>query len=314
MTVQAQREKECPGTTRWIVVLAVCLLAAGFESPLVWAQDRPEARRDSLDLISRYRMARYRLLAQQVVAQMPLRTLPPEPLPIATDSIFAPPDSTERSRAATANDDESSFPIEKVRRVRHLERSWFRNQYSDTEWSFLGSSTRMTILDTARTRDLRARLQAHFGDPTFTPAEVNLDAWAQRPDSTRDDLAQFAYWFVVNDSIPVRVTDTDGPDHRGLIVSTDRAHRDRLLALRSGLLAPLRRPKRAPYVDYYYENETGRWYRVGFDGSSFFREHISRRDIVRGRRPRLETDRVAPSSPDQGTSPESSSGSLPRPH
>jgi hypothetical protein len=126
---------------------------------------------------------------------------------------------------------------------------------------------------------------------------VNLDEWVRRPDSTREDLVQFAYWFVVNDSIPVRVTDANGPSARGLIVSTDRAYRDRLRALRRALLDPLRRKERAPYVDYYYEDETRRWYRVGFDGTSFFREQITRRDIVRGRRPRLETEQTGPSSP-----------------
>jgi hypothetical protein len=117
---------------------------------------------------------------------------------------------------------------------------------------------------------------------------------------------QFAYWFVVNDSIPVRVTDERGPTGRGLIVSTDRAYRDRLVALRAALLDPLRREESAPYVDYYYDDATRRWYRVGYDGRSFFRERISRFDILPGRRPRLDTVRTAPASPEP---PDPSDGS-----
>jgi hypothetical protein len=281
-------------------MLVVLLLLGDFGAALVQAQERT----DSLNLIPRYRMARYRLLAQQFVAQMPMRVLPPEPIPVPVDSLVEPSAPTD---TAGAEPGIPSFPIDDVRALRDLERSWFRNTYGDTDWSFLGTGPRLTVLDTTRTRDLRARLQAHFGDPTVTPAEVDLDAWSRRPDSTREDLVQFAYWFVVNDSIPVRVTDVDGPNGRGLIVSTDQAYRDRLRALRAALLAPLRRKNRAPYVDYYRNPDTGRWYRVGFDGESFFREHISRRAIVPGRRPRLETDRTSPAS----SEPSDSTGASP---
>jgi len=301
-TVHPRRNEGIPGTGRWICVLVVCLFVGDIGAPLAQAQERPDGRRDSLDLISRYRTARYQLLVQKIVAQMPMRPLPPESLPTPVDSLFAPPDSTKQLNSETEKDDPPPFPVEDIRRIRRLERSWFRNRFADTEWSFLGSGSRMTILDTTHTRDLRARLQAHVGAPTFTPAEVDLNEWARQPDSTREDLVQFAYWFVVNDSIPVRVTDVRGPDERGLIVSTDRRYRDRLRALRSALLQPLRREKRAPYVDYYYEDEARRWYRVGFDGEAFFREHISRRDIVRGRRPRLEPTRSAPASADSSRS------------
>lgn len=294
-TIQARGDAVASGPCPWVVLLGIILLVGDIGGSVVRAQGRPAARRDSLDLIPRYRMARFRLLAREFLAHMPLRVLPPERVPTGIDSLYGSPDAED---TAETGPEVPSFPIADVRTVRHLERSWYRNRFSDTKWAFFGSGTRLTFLDTTRTRDLRARLQAHFGEPTYTPAEANLDRWGRQPDSTRDDLVQFAYWFVVNDSIPVRVTDADGPTGRGLIVSTDRAYRDQLLGLRAALLQPLQREERAPYVDYYYNDEAGHWYRVGFDGQSFFRKHISRRDIVRGRRPRLETDRPAPASPD----------------
>jgi len=282
------------GRSLWVATLAILLLVGDGASSLVWAQADPDGRQDSLNLIPRYRMARYQFLAQQFVDQMPMRVFSPTPLPTSVDSLLRPTDSTEARVASTQK--EAAFQIEALHEVSDLERSWFQNQYGDTEWSFLGSRSRLTILDTTRTRELRARLQTHFGDPTHTPAEVNLNEWSRQTDSTRENLVQFAYWFVVNDSIPVRVTDVNGPMGRGLIVSTDRAYRDHLVALRNALLQPLRREERSPCVDYYYDDGTRRWYRVGFDGTSFFREHISRRDIVRGRRPKLETDRSSPAS------------------
>jgi hypothetical protein len=136
-------------------------------------------------------------------------------------------------------------------------------------------------------------------------AEVYSREWRRAPDSTRDEPIQFEYWFVVNDSIPVRVSDVNGPVERGVIVSTDRAHREQLPALRAALFGPLRRAERAPYVDYYYEEETRRWYRVGYDGTRFFRERISRFDITPGRRPHLDSSRME-SSPRHEASPASS--------
>ena len=298
MTVQPSRDGMLSGVGRWVAILVLLLLAEAALPPLAEAQGRA----DSLNLIPRYRMARYRLLAQQFVAQMPMRVHPPEPLPVFADSILGPSTTPSDTTLAPKEEKRPAFPIENLHVVSDLERSWFRNRYGNTDWAFLGSGPRLTILDTTRTRDLRARLQAHFGAPTYTPAEANLNQWRRRPDSSRKDLVQFAYWYVVNDSIPVRVTDVNGPTERGLIVSTARKYRDRLLGLRNTLLHPLRREKRAPYVDYYYDEETRRWYRVGFDGDAFFREHISRRDIVRGQRPQLETVRPAPASPSGSSS------------
>lgn len=249
---------------------------------------------DSLSLAERYRTARFHRLVQPYLTGE--RTFPIQPvrsLPVSFDSVpgwtRVPDTSGSTARAGT-------FSIEEVRRVQDLERSWFRNRFSDVEWSFLGAGTKLTVFDTTRTRALRARLQAQFGEPTRTMAEVYSRDWQRAPDSTRDEPIQFAYWFIVNDSIPVRVTDVKGPQERGVIVSTDRRHRRRLDVLRAELLRPLRTNKRAPYVDYYYETETGRWYRVGFDGADFFRERVSRFDILPGQRPSLDSTRMDTSS------------------
>jgi hypothetical protein len=258
------------------------------------AQTGPDSRRDSLSLLERYRRARVQMLAQQVLTgRRPLRVLPPALLPSRPPPLLAsaaPPDT------ATTPEGPPPFPLDDVRPVRHLERSWFRNRFSDVEWSYLGTGTRVNFIDTTQTRELRARLQAQFGNPTRTLAEMYSREWARAPDSTREEPIQFAYWFVVNDSLPVRMTDVDGPQGRGLIVSTRRSHRDRLPALRAALLQPLHNEERASYVDYVYVEETNHYFRVGFDGQDFFRERISRFDIVPGRRPTLEIDQTTPAA------------------
>jgi hypothetical protein len=285
------------GPACWGVVAVVVLLVGGSPPDL-----RAQTAEDSLSLAERYRTVRLRLLSQDFLeGRRGLPVQPPRPLPTDADSLLSP--SSQSDTAHAAPEATPSFSLASVRRVRTLERSWFRQRYRAVEWAFLGSGSRLTFPDTSRTRDLRARLQARFGPPTRSLAEVYSNEWVQAPDSTREPPIQFEYWFIVNDSIPVRVSDVGGPGERGVIVSTDRRHRDDLVALRSALLGPLKTVERAPYVDYYYERSTRRWYRVGFDGRSFFRERISRFDIVPGRRPRLDTVRTESSAVDAPEAP-----------
>ena len=271
-------------------LLLVCwgLLVGGVVAP-----DSAVAQTSEGDgsLIERYQEARYRALARRhLQRQGALPVHPLAPIPTPTDSLRL----VRRGASAAPTAQAPTFPLDDVRPVRHLERGWFQNRFADTDWSFLGETSDLTFLDTTRTPTLRARLQARFGDPTQTLADAPLD-------DPPTDRAQFEYWFVVNDSIPVQVMDALGPKGRGLIVTADRAHRDRLRALRDTLLAPLRRVENAPHVDYYYDTRRERWYRTGFDGRSFFLERISRNDIIPGRRPRLDTvrtsDTATPSRP-----------------
>lgn len=236
-------------------------------------------------LIERYQEERYRALARRHLREQgrwPAH--PPLQIPTPTDSL-----RLVRSTRQSSSAQDPTFPLDDVRHVRHLEREWFRERFGDTAWAFLGKTSDYTFLDTTRTPALRARLQARFGDPTQTLADAPLD-------SLPTDRPQFEYWFVVNDSIPVQVTDGLGPKGRGLIVSADRAYREQLRGLRDTLLAPLRRATLAPHVDYYYDERRERWYRTGFNGRSYFLEPISRGDIIPGRRPRLDTVRTSPAS------------------
>lgn len=234
-------------------------------------------------LLERYRAAHQRLVVRrQLLQQGGLDIFPIVRIPTSTDSLRPPPPE----KPATA-EKPSSVPVDRVRPVRRLERDWFRQRFDEVQWSFLGSTPDHTFFDTTRTRDLRGRLQAAFGDPTQTLVDLEAPL-----DTSQGERAQFEYWFVVNDSMPVQVTDVRGPSGRGLILAAEREYRDRLQVLRDTLLAPVRQAERAPYVDYYYEGRRNRWYRTGFDGSKFFRERIAPSTIVPGRRPRLDSTRT----------------------
>ncbi len=243
-------------------------------------------------LIERYQEARYRVLARRhLQREERFPVYPPEPLPLPTDSL-----RPDRSAQSSSTPPTLSFPVRDVRHVGRLEREWFRQRFDETSWSFLGETSRHTFLDTTRTPALRARLQAAFGDPTQTIVDTPLENPPAR-------TAQFEYWFVVNDSIPVQVTDASGPEGRGVIVAAARSYRDELRVLRDTLLAPLRGARRAPHVDYYYDDRRERWYRAGFDGQSFFLEQIPRTRVVPGQRAYLDTTRTSSEPAAGGSAP-----------
>ncbi|PSR01986.1 MAG: hypothetical protein BRD54_05740 [Bacteroidetes bacterium SW_8_64_56] len=226
------------------------------------AQTPDDAEEPSL--IQRYQRARQRALARRHLQQkgrLPVHL--PVQLPTPTDSLRPAP-----STQVESTEPEPSFPLHDVRPVRRLERNWFREKFADTEWAFLGETSHHAFLDTARTPSLRARLQTAFGDPTQTLVDTPLEM-------PPDKQAQFEYWFVVNDSIPVQVTDASGPRDRGLI---------------------LRHAERTPYVDYYYDEQRERWYRAGFDGQSFFLKQIPRTNVAPGQRAFLDTTQTSESS------------------
>ena len=232
------------------------------------------------DLAELYNAARLNAQAERILAEQGpyAKALPPEPLPL-------PPGLAPLVQTSEPGEGEADVaprpPAYEVRRwqfVRKLQRSWFKQAFWQTRWAYLGSYG-LTPLDTTRTRELRARLQAAFGQPTQTLAEQN-----PRRTMASDSPVQFEYWFVLNDSIPLVVTDTNGPRERGLIVSTDSRYRDLLPSIREAFLGEIMEGEHlVPYVDYYYDREERAWYRTGFNGRTYFHQPIRRPNLVRGR-------------------------------
>lgn len=139
-------------------------------------------------------------------------------------------------------------------------------RFRNVVWTYLGANT-LSALDTTRTPRLRAGLQARFGAPTFTVVE-QVSEWGAAADSVSGaDLVQFEYWFLLNGTIPLLVTDVEGPFDRGLILATDYRYADLLDDLRETFLEPtLLGEETAAYADYYFEPSAERWYKASFNG------------------------------------------------
>ncbi len=259
-----------------LVLLIGCVLTAG--APPAQAQER--------SLAEMLRAQRLHVQAAALVQQQGLHVqpLPAEALGTPTlDSLRAylqrgagRPAPAEPGRAPT-------FAVHGHQQMNRLTSGWFEERFADVEWTFLGNEG-LTPVDTTYTRVLRARLEAAFGAPTLTLAD-----YVERAGVPPEQIVQFEYWFVVNDTIPLMVMDTGGPFDRGLVVASDRRYRDSLMALRRSFLRPVATSsERAPYVDYYYDAGEQAWYRTGFDGQRYFLRRVRATSVLPGRRPWLE--------------------------
>jgi hypothetical protein len=199
---------------------------------------------------------------------------PLQPLKAPLDTIVArfeqPPASIFQGPPPPA------VTIRHIQRIPKLARNYFRSRFEGQQWVFAGA-TSLSPLDTMMTREIRSRLEAHFGKPTQTIVDENpADQIAS------GDIFQFEYWFVLDQDIPLIVTDVNGPFERGIAVSTTTPHGDILVELRDALLAPiLASNRRATFVDYYYDDEVVQWYRTGYDGSDFFVDPVKRPGLNR---------------------------------
>ena len=206
-----------------------------------------------------------------------LEPIPPVHLPSASDSLWMwlmslkPPEIVPDLYP-------DQIIIESVQLVEHLRRPVFDALFDTTRWAFVGSNARAG-LDTLRTRDLRARMEAVFGPPTRTLVELDSVETLER-----EEVIEFEYWFIVNDSIPVMVLDVNGPWDRGVVVAASENTRNRLRDLKDALLGQLLdEPRRKPFVDYYFNVPQRAWYVTGYDGAMFFDQRIGRPDLTLGR-------------------------------
>ncbi len=264
-------------------LLGVLLLAALMAVP---AQGQRAPRVSKHDLPKVYRDARFQRLLDQIFREHGLRVpplpalLPPSPYADSLRAWLTPfyPDYVAYVEPPRP------LRVEKWQLVQRNERHRYERQFDQVKWAYLGNNY-FTPLDTAFTREIRARMQAHFGAPTKTLVELDFSR-----NLRMEEYIQFEYWFILNDSIPVIVMDVNGPFDRGVVVAADHHYRDALFTLRRSFLEPLMDGGRmAPYVDYYYYYRRRRWYRTGFDGRQFFTDSIGQPNLARGR-PHLAPD------------------------
>lgn len=240
------------------------------------------------DLVSRLRAVRYFAAAHSFIHQQgerrPVRPL--QSLPRADSLHRAIWNLPFGEIPLDLGDPLAVGQLQKVR-VQYIPpaaRMRYHTLFSMVPWSFLGNE-RVMAIDTTRTWRLRSALQAAYGSPTRTVADLAGTTLSF------DNAFQFEYWFIVNDTIPLYVSDTGGPYDRGVLFAVPAPYREHTLDLREALLgAMLESGILAPFADYFFEPETRRWYLAEFTG---------RRIRVRGIAPPVLRAGPPPRPPDE---------------
>ncbi len=258
---------------RWGLVLLTLAMAVP-----VCAQNLPHVTRK--DLPNVYREARFKKQFDKILstAEMRMTPLPPDHIASPADTVglwiarqafnYVPPKKEVKFTARV-----SSWQV-----IKRIERHTYKRQFSKVKWAYLGNNY-FSPLDTVRTMEIRARMQSRFGPPTRTLVELDYSRRLRR-----EEYIQFEYWFILNDSIPMIVMDVNGPFERGIVVACDHRYRRILFNMRQSFLGRMmRQEKLAPYVDYYYNYASRRWYRTGYDGQQFFTDPIGQPNLARGR-------------------------------
>ena len=258
---------------RWgLVILTLAMVAP------VYGQDLPYVSRKEVGKV--YRDARFQKQYHKILqtAEMRMTPRPPEHIASPADTIGAWLARQAYDYVPPKTEVKLSSLITSWQRIKRIERHQYQQQFDEAKWAYLGNNY-FTPLDTVHTKEIRARMQSRFGSPTKTLVELDYSRQLRQ-----EEYIQFEYWFIVNDSIPLIVMDVNGPFERGIVVACDHRYRRILYNVRQSFLGKMMvEEKLAPYVDYYYNYVSRRWYRTGFDGQQFFTDPIGQPNLARGR-------------------------------
>lgn len=150
---------------------------------------------------------------------------------------------------------------------------WFMNKFDDVKLTGQGLYDKMEI-DSKQTSELRARLQAVFGEPTKTIEDL-IDGKDFRP----GEAIQFEYWFTVDDSIPMMILDVDGPFGEGLVYGGASKYIDLMPQIKrtfSQKLMGVQAPEE--FTDYFYSPEREQWFEVSYKNGDYSTREIDSPD------------------------------------
>lgn len=240
-----------------------------------------QAQQSNSRVVDMLRFARIQAIAERQLQSIGYRmpVLPPSHIESAADTIRPWLDRmAARLNPVPEPEPVVVFGIDNWIVVPRLEIPVYKDQFANVDWAFLGANQR-TPIDTLITVDLRARLQYHYGDPTRTMVEVGY------PDTlASEEVIQFEYWFILNDSIPVLLMDVNGPRDRGVVFASAGEHRRILPELKNALLGQLIATEaRKSYADFYYSMNERTWYVAGYNGARLFIMRIDRPNLILGR-------------------------------
>lgn len=166
------------------------------------------------------------------------------------------------------------FAVSTFKKVENSEAKQFDQRFDGMFWTSQGFNRQNSVLDRLPTTELRARLQAAFGDPTKTVKDlINEKKFGRSEGAT----IQFEYRFVVNDSIPMMLLDINGPFGQGLVWVGGNKWVDRMAQIKRDMTNTLIAVKEfGDFQDYFYSPEKEQWYSVTLTEGEFKTKELSR--------------------------------------
>lgn len=164
-----------------------------------------------------------------------------------------------------------AFKVPTFRKVDNKDRAAFMTRFNQMRDMTGNGFQGETPIDRIPSTELRARLQRQFGNPTVTVVDF-VGAQNVRPGNS----IQFEYWFIVNDSIPMMILDSDGPFANGLVMGGSSRYVDRMPSVKRAFSDKLMSDRTlAEFNDYFYSPEREQWYQIRYSNGKFETKTIS---------------------------------------
>ncbi|MDI6400808.1 hypothetical protein QLX67_02285 [Balneolaceae bacterium ANBcel3] len=177
--------------------------------------------------------------------------------------------------AVSSNPDDLLKEPEIVK-VKASDRDHFQRRFRDIQWTGAGFEDG-TVIDRLPTRELRARLQKVYGDPT-----QKLKHLIAGDNFRPGHYIQFEYWFVINDRVPMMILDIDGPFGNGLVFAGASRYVDLMPEIKRTLSRKLMEIQElGEYADHYYELNDQQWYLVTYRDGEFRNDKVGRPDRLK---------------------------------
>lgn len=163
----------------------------------------------------------------------------------------------------------AQFEVPEIEKITTEQADSFDQRFANINWTGQGLN-RQTAIDGLPTEEVRARLQAVFGDPT-----LKIEDMVSKSNFRLAFAIQFEYRFVVDGEIPFIILDVFGPFGRGLSYSGPSQYVDLMPQIKRAFANMLMEVEElAEYHDYYYSADRRQWYEVRYANGEFTHEEI----------------------------------------
>ncbi len=184
--------------------------------------------------------------------------------------------SSPLSKTQVLNQPDDLLAEPEIVKIETAERADFERRFAGVQWTGAGFRAG-TVIDRIPTRELRARFQARYGDPT-----QKLKHLFEKDQFRPGHYIQFEYWLVINDEIPMMVLDIDGPFGNGLVFAGDNRYVDLMPEIKRTLTRELMGVSElGEYEDHYYELNERQWYIVRYSDGAFYNEKVEKPDVLK---------------------------------